>query len=94
MTESSAIDVLSIDEPMVEFNQARAGEPGYLQGFGGDSSNMIIAAARSGARTAYATRLGDDEFGRAFLELWRTEGVDARGVARRTCFALRMLRSR
>jgi 2-dehydro-3-deoxygluconokinase len=76
----SAIDVLSIGEPLVEFNQTRAGEPGYLQGFGGDSSNMIIAAARSGARTAYVTRLGDDEFGRAFLELWRTEGVDTRGV--------------
>jgi len=65
---------------MVEFNQTRPGEPGYLQGFGGDTSNMIIAAARSGARTAYVTRLGDDEFGRMFLELWRREGVDASGV--------------
>ncbi len=77
----TTIDVLSIGEPLVEFNQTRPGEPGYLQGFGGDSSNMIIAAARSGARAAYATRIGDDEFGRAFLELWRTEGVDTRGVA-------------
>jgi 2-dehydro-3-deoxygluconokinase len=65
---------------MVEFNQTRPGEPQYLQGFGGDSSNMIIAAARSGARTAYATRLGDDEFGRMFLDLWKAERVDASGV--------------
>ena len=35
---------------MVEFNQT--GEGGgrlYLQGFGGDSSNLAIAAARQGA---------------------------------------------
>ena len=72
--------IVSIGEPMVEFNQTRAGENRFLQGFGGDSSNMIIAAARSGARAAYVTRVGDDEFGRMFLELWRREGVDTSGV--------------
>lgn len=76
-----AIDIVSIGEPMIEFNQIRPGEPNYLQGFGGDTSNMIIAAARSGARTAYVTRIGDDDFGRMFLALWRDEGVDTRGVA-------------
>jgi 2-dehydro-3-deoxygluconokinase len=70
--------ILSIGEPMVEFNQVE--ERKFLQGFGGDSSNMIIAAARSGARTAYVTRVGDDEFGRMLLELWRTEGVDTSHV--------------
>jgi 2-dehydro-3-deoxygluconokinase len=74
------IEIVSIGEPMVEFNQTKSGDPHYLQGFGGDSSNMIIAAARSGARTAYVTRLGDDEFGRMFLALWKAEGVDASGV--------------
>jgi 2-dehydro-3-deoxygluconokinase len=72
--------IVSIGEPMVEFNQTRPGERNFLQGFGGDSSNMIIAAARSGARTAYVTRIGDDEFGRMFLDLWKREGVDTRGV--------------
>jgi 2-dehydro-3-deoxygluconokinase len=72
--------IVSIGEPMVEFNQTRAGENRFLQGFGGDSSNMIIAAARSGARTAYVTRVGDDEFGRMLLELWKREGVDTGGV--------------
>jgi 2-dehydro-3-deoxygluconokinase len=76
----STFDVVAVGEPLVEFNQTRPGEPQYLQGFGGDSSNMIIAAARSGARAAYVTRLGDDEFGRMFLDLWRAEGVDASGV--------------
>ncbi|HEU5178871.1 MAG TPA: sugar kinase [Burkholderiales bacterium] len=65
---------------MVEFNQTRPGERAYLQGFGGDTSNMIIAAARSGAATAYVTRVGDDEFGRMLLDLWKEERVSARGV--------------
>jgi 2-dehydro-3-deoxygluconokinase len=70
--------IVSLGEAMIEFNQIE--EKRFLQGFGGDSSNMIIAAARSGARTAYVTRVGDDEFGRMLLELWRREDVDTGGV--------------
>ncbi|HEU0201982.1 MAG TPA: sugar kinase [Burkholderiaceae bacterium] len=76
----TSIDIVSIGEPLIEFNQTQSGEPSYLQGFGGDTSNMIIAAARQGAVTAYVTRLGDDEFGRMFLALWQEEGVDVRAV--------------
>ena len=75
-----SFDVVALGEPLIEFNQTRGATHEYLQGFGGDTSNSIIAAARLGARTAYVTRLGDDAFGRAFLELWRREGVDANGV--------------
>jgi 2-dehydro-3-deoxygluconokinase len=70
--------IVSIGEPLLEFNQVEGRN--FLQGFGGDSSNMIIAAARSGARAAYVTRVGDDEFGRMFLALWKKEGVDTSGV--------------
>jgi 2-dehydro-3-deoxygluconokinase len=74
-------DVVALGEPMLEFNQVSLDDAtGYRQGFGGDTSNCIIAAARLGARTAYVTRLGGDAFGRMFLELWQREGVDARGV--------------
>ena len=38
-------DVVALGEAMVEFNQTRAQEPHYLQGFGGDTSNAAIAAA-------------------------------------------------
>lgn len=65
---------------MLEFNQTAPGQPDYRQGFGGDTSNAVIAAARAGARTAYLTRVGDDSFGRALLGLWRQEGVDTRAV--------------
>jgi len=75
------LDVLALGEPMIEFNQTRPGEPIYLQGYGGDTSNMVIAAARQGARAAYVTRVGDDAFGRMLLELWRSESVDTSGVA-------------
>lgn len=73
-------DLVALGEPLLEFNQTRAGEAQYLQGFGGDTSNCIIAASRLGARTAYVTRLGDDAFGRKFRALWERENVDTRGV--------------
>jgi hypothetical protein len=45
------LDVVAIGEAMVEFNQSRSGHPRtWLQGFGGDTSNAVIAAARLGAR--------------------------------------------
>lgn len=72
-----AFDLVAIGEALVEFNQARGDGRSYLQGFGGDTSNVVIAASRLGARTAYFTRIGDDAFGRLLLELWRREGVDA-----------------
>jgi 2-dehydro-3-deoxygluconokinase len=75
------LDVLALGEPMIEFNQTRPGRPEFLQGFGGDTSNAAIAAARSGARSGYLTRLGDDAFGRMLRELWAAEGVDVGGVA-------------
>jgi 2-dehydro-3-deoxygluconokinase len=73
-------DLVAIGEPLIEFNQRRPGDEDYRCGFGGDTSNAVIAAARSGARTAYVTRVGADPFGRALLALWAREGVDARHV--------------
>ncbi len=73
--------VVAIGEPLIEFNCRENGDARtYLQGFGGDTSNMAIAAARLGARVAYVTRIGDDAFGRMFLDLWQEEGVDTRFV--------------
>ena len=74
-------DLVGLGEPMVEFNQTEPGQPSYRQGFGGDTSNAAIAAARSGARAAYITRVGEDSFGQALMALWRAEGVDASAVA-------------
>ena len=75
-------DVAALGEAMLEFNQTTPGQPHYLQGFGGDTSNAVIAAARAGARTTYLTRLGQDTFGDALMALWQREGVDTGGVER------------
>ncbi len=69
-------DLMAIGEALVELNQARDGAP-FVQGFGGDTSNAMIAAARLGADAAYFTAVGADRFGQALTELWMREGVDA-----------------
>jgi 2-dehydro-3-deoxygluconokinase len=74
-------DVIALGEAMVEFNQTVAGEPNYLQGFGGDTSNAVIAAARAGARCAYVSAVGDDVFGKNLMDLWHTTGIDTALVA-------------
>lgn len=73
-------DLLCFGEALGEFNQTRPGEPAYLFGFGGDTSNCAIAAARAGARVGVIGAVGDDMFGRAFLDLWAREGIDTRGL--------------
>ena len=73
-------DIVAMGEAMVEFNQTTPKEPRYLQGFGGDTSNAIIAAARAGARTAYLSAVGDDSFGRMLLGLWQCECVDTAAI--------------
>ncbi len=76
-----AVDILAYGEPMVEFNQTGEGDGRlFLQGFGGDSSNFAIAAARQGARVGYFSALGDDANGRALRALWEAEGVDPTSV--------------
>jgi 2-dehydro-3-deoxygluconokinase len=73
--------ILAFGEPMVEFNQTEPGGRSYLQGFGGDTSNFAISAARQGAPAGCVSAVGDDVYGRLLRELWRSEGVDQSGVA-------------
>lgn len=65
---------------MMEFNEQPDGR--YLPGYGGDTSNTAIAAARQGASVGFVTRLGADTFGDSFMALWASEGVDASTVQR------------
>jgi 2-dehydro-3-deoxygluconokinase len=74
------LDLVSLGEPLYEFSELPGGKRQWLQGFGGDTSNCAIAAARQGAKVAYVTRLGQDAFGAQFLDLWRGEGIDVSGV--------------
>jgi 2-dehydro-3-deoxygluconokinase len=74
-------DLVALGEAMVEFNQIPQGDGRmYLQGFGGDTSNTTIAAARQGARCAYVSLVGSDALGDMCLALWKSEGVDVSAV--------------
>ncbi|ESR24142.1 2-dehydro-3-deoxygluconate kinase [Lutibaculum baratangense AMV1] len=79
---TSQLDILCLGEPLVEFNET--GPRRWLEGFGGDVSNVAIAARRLGARSGIATRLGADGFGDQLMALWAAEGVDAGAVTRDT----------
>jgi 2-dehydro-3-deoxygluconokinase len=74
----ASLSLLCLGEPMIEFSQLKGDQ--YLRGFGGDTANCAVAAARHGASVGMLTRLGNDAFGQAFLDLWAREGVDPRHV--------------
>lgn len=78
MTQQQSPSLICMGEPMIEFNQQPDGR--FLQGFGGDTSNAAIAAARQGAATGFFTHLGDDPFGHALSQLWQQEQIDTRLV--------------
>jgi 2-dehydro-3-deoxygluconokinase len=80
---STSPAIVSIGEPLIEFNRPKEGDGRtWLQGFGGDSQNCAIAAIRQGATAGYLTSLGQDWMGDAFLDLWKSEGLDASQVTR------------
>lgn len=78
------VDVASFGEPMVEFCATEMGKLKdvytFRRGWGGDTSNFIVTVARLGGKAGYLCRIGDDEFGESFLELWRNEGIDVSQV--------------
>jgi 2-dehydro-3-deoxygluconokinase len=80
-----SVDLLCMGEPMLEFSQLPVGADGvqhYLEGFGGDTSNAAVAAARQGASVGYVSALGVDMPGDRFMALWAREGVDTSCVLR------------
>ena len=48
---------------------------------GGKGFNQAVACARSGGSTAMVGRVGDDDFGRRFLDALDEEGIDRVGVS-------------
>ena len=78
------IDILSFGEPLYEFSELPQSETPtrYLSGFGGDTSNFAVSAARQGAKVAMLTQLGNDVFGEKFIALWQNEGINTDFVLR------------
>jgi hypothetical protein len=83
LASQRCFDLVALGEAMLEFNQTQPSQPHYLQGYGGDTSNAVIAAARAGAHTAYLSRVGSDWFKDQLLALWASEGVDDQRLEQR-----------
>lgn len=75
-------EILTLGEPLIEFNQTTPLGKQYLQGFGGDVSTVAIAASRFGARAGIITCIGTDYFGDLLIDLWQHEHVDTQFVLR------------
>ena len=77
-------DLIAIGEPLVEFAADSAGRLGdvdrFRAGWGGDTANFALAAARLGGACGYVTRVGQDAFGAAFIEMLEAHEVDASQV--------------
>ncbi|MCW6508673.1 sugar kinase [Hyphomicrobiales bacterium BP6-180914] len=67
----------------MEFAEASGQEGSVMRlGYGGDVSNVAIAAARQGLSAGMIGAVGDDAFGGKLQALWDREGVDRRHVLR------------
>jgi 2-dehydro-3-deoxygluconokinase len=79
-------EIVSLGEPLIEFNAMNeaplSAVKQFNRGYGGDTSNFIIAVSRLGGKAGYLTRLGDDEFAESFLKLYTKEGVDTRHIVK------------
>jgi len=79
-------DVLTIGRVGVDLYPLRVGVPleeveTFGRFLGGSATNVAVAAARHGRRTAVITRTGDDPFGRFVHAALRDLGVDAAFVS-------------
>ncbi|GAA0681616.1 2-dehydro-3-deoxygluconokinase [Dyella sp. SG562] len=68
--------ILAFGEPLAEFNQTRPDSAAWQLGYGGDTSNFCIAAARQGAEAGYIGAVGEDRFGDGLRQLWEAEQVE------------------
>jgi ribokinase len=59
---------------MPDIGETLAGS-GFKMGPGGKGSNQAVAAARAGAKVAFISKIGRDDFGTVALDTWRKEGI-------------------
>ena len=80
MDGEQRLDIISVGECMVEMF-GREGLGGVMEcTVGGDTLNVVVAAARLGGRCGFLTRVGDDMFAPLLLGRWAKEGLDLSAV--------------
>lgn len=77
-------DVVTIGETMVVFDSAVPGPLRYARQYtshtGGAETNVAVGVVRQGHTAGWISRVGDDEFGRMIISVFRGEGVDTSRV--------------
>jgi 2-dehydro-3-deoxygluconokinase len=75
-----SVEVVSYGEPLIGIYPPEGHSIGEDQPlsktWGGDTSNFALALSKLGHRTAYLTRIGTEDFGSSFMDIWRQGGVD------------------
>ena len=86
MSENKII-VVGIFVVDLSFNANKLPSPGetiigenYFIGPGGKGSNQSVAISRSGGKVSLIARIGDDQFGKVGLELYKKEKVNTKGL--------------
>ncbi len=77
------IDILTIGELLIDLTQTGingAGVPLFAANPGGAPANVAVAAARLGAKTAFAGKVGRDGIGRYLRSVLRENGVGDSGL--------------
>lgn len=74
------VEVISFGEPLIGVypppNRSVTDDVPLLKTWGGDTSNVALALSKLGHKSAYITRIGADEFGKSFQNLWQEAGVN------------------
>ncbi|MDY0892349.1 5-dehydro-2-deoxygluconokinase [Frigoribacterium sp. CFBP9030] len=86
MTDSSSLEVLTMGRVGVDIYPQQSGVPleevdTFSKSVGGSATNVAIAAARHGRRSAVLTRTGDDPFGRYVVRELERLGVSTRLIS-------------
>lgn len=69
-----SFDIIGLGECMLEFIPTKGNR--FIQSFGGDVLNTLIAASQLGAKTSFITKVGDDRFKNFLLTAWRRYNID------------------
>lgn len=76
-------DITALGEALIDFTDAGRSASGmrlFEQNPGGAPANMLSAASRFGARTAFVGKVGDDMHGRYLKLTLSAAGIDTRGM--------------
>ena len=77
---SANIDLITYAPKLPALGETLPGDR-FEQHFGGKGANQAVMAAKLGAEVAMVSRLGDDNFGRDYLENFRRLGLDTSHVS-------------